>query len=90
MPTSKIKKDAREGKGTVKSLEKKWDTAKDAAKKSAKNPKNPWPLAMHIYENETKGTALNAAQRLKAADDLVDEANDAASAADADAAQSGE
>lgn len=67
MPTSKIKKDAREGKGSVPSLEKKWDKAKDAA--GSKGGKQNWPLTMHIYENETKGSAmpqLNAATRLAA------------------------
>jgi hypothetical protein len=56
MPTSKIKKDAREGKGSVPSLEKKWDKAKGAAGK--KGGKQNWPLTMHIYENETKGNTV--------------------------------
>lgn len=51
MPTNLIKHDVKEGKGSKKSLEKKWDRAKGIAKKGAKNKKNPWPLAVHIYEN---------------------------------------
>jgi len=56
MPTSKIKKDAREGKGTVKSLEKKWDKAKDAAGKD--HGDQNWPLTMHIYKNMTHSAAV--------------------------------
>lgn len=67
MPTNMIKKDAREGKGTVKSLEKKWDKAKDAAGK--KDGKQNWALTNYIYQRQTKGNImpeLNAASRLKA------------------------
>lgn len=51
MPTSKIKKDAREGKGSVKHLEHEWDEAKKDA--GAKGGKQNWPLTMHIYEKRT-------------------------------------
>lgn len=67
MPTSKIKKDVREGLGTKKSLEKKWDKAKEAAGKGP-GGKPKWPLVMHIYQNMTHQasaiTAANAVQRL--------------------------
>lgn len=64
MPTSKIKKDARDGKGTVKSLEKKWKKAEDAAGKD--HGEQNWPLTMHIYKNMTHQASLHieAAQRL--------------------------
>lgn len=52
MPTSKIRKDAREGKGSVKKLEKDWSKAKEAAKGEGKGG-NDWPLTMYIYEKET-------------------------------------
>jgi hypothetical protein len=69
MPSNLIKKDAREGKGSKKSLEKKWDRAKDIAKKS--DADEPWALTTHIYKNIRDAKAsvldqveLNAAQRL--------------------------
>lgn len=57
MPANQIKHDAREGKGTVKSLEKKWDRAKDAAGK--KGGEQNWALTNHIYQNmkKSKGSA---------------------------------
>jgi hypothetical protein len=70
MPTSKIKKDAREGKGSTQSLEKKWDESKDAAK--GKHGKNNWPLTMYIYKKKTHQASteepiqINSAARLKA------------------------
>lgn len=65
MPTSKIKKDAREGKGSVPSLEKKWDKAKSVTPKKGGKPN--WPEVMSIYENMTKGSSmkLEATARLK-------------------------
>lgn len=63
MPTSKIKKDAKDGKGTVKSLEKKWDKAKDAA--GEEGGEQNWPLTMHIYKNMThQACRLEAVARL--------------------------
>lgn len=69
MPTSKINKDAREGKGSKKTLEHKWDEAKDAAGK--KGGKQNWPLTMYIYKKKTHQasaeiSASNALSRLKA------------------------
>lgn len=58
MPTNKIKHDVKKGLGSEKSLEKKWHKAEDIAKKGAKNKKNPYPLAMHIYENSLKSANL--------------------------------
>jgi predicted nucleic acid binding AN1-type Zn finger protein len=67
MPTSEIRKDAREGKGSVKSLEKKWDKAKDASKKST-GKDDDWALTNYIYKKERDAcvgsTELNAASRL--------------------------
>lgn len=66
MPTNMIKKDAREGHGTVPSLEKKWDKAKDASEKST-GKDDDWALTNYIYQNEKKhhgSVELNAAQRL--------------------------
>ena len=57
MPNNMIKKDSREGKGTVKSLEKKWDKAKDAAGQSKTNDK--WALVNHIYQNSLKSNFIS-------------------------------
>jgi hypothetical protein len=65
LPTNEIKKDAREGKGTVKSLEHKWDKAKDASKKST-GKKDDWALTNYIYQKERDASVqLNAANRLE-------------------------
>lgn len=68
MPTPYIKKLSKEGKGSVKTLEKKWDKAKDVAKKEGK-PKN-YGLITHIFKKmshaSTKPIKIEAAQRLKA------------------------
>lgn len=66
MPTNEIKKDAREGKGTVPSLEKKWDKAKDASKKST-GKGDDWALTNYIYEKERDASVLNAGTRILAA-----------------------
>jgi hypothetical protein len=50
MPSNLIKHDVKEGKGSKKTLEKKWDRAKKIAKKGAKNPKDSWALTTYIYE----------------------------------------
>jgi len=66
MPTSKINKDAREGKGSKKTLEKKWDESKSAAKGG--HGKNNWPLTMYIYKKKThqaSSTLANAIVRLQ-------------------------
>lgn len=52
MPNSMIKKDAREGKGSTKSLEKKWDRAKDAA--GTKDGEQNWALTNYIYHQQLK------------------------------------
>ena len=51
MPNSMIQKDAREGKGSTKSLEKKWDRAKDAA--GTKDGEQNWALTNYIYQKMT-------------------------------------
>lgn len=79
MPTSLIKKDAREGKGTTKNLEKKWDNAKDASKKST-GKGDDWALTNYIYQkmrdsSKSKKHAsveLNAASRVLATEVLAD------------------
>jgi len=48
MPSNLINKDAREGKGSKKSLERKWDRAKDAAGK--KDGEQNYALTTYIYE----------------------------------------
>ncbi|BAG41556.1 hypothetical protein [Ralstonia phage phiRSL1] len=67
MPTSKIKKDSREGKGSVKSLEKKWD---EAGEKTPSDVDNPYAYQMSIYKNMThQASTMNvtaAVQRLAA------------------------
>lgn len=65
MPTNEIKKDAREGKGSVPSLERKWDKAKDASKKST-GKDDDWALTNYIYQKERDATVLNASTRLLA------------------------
>lgn len=67
MPNSMINKDAREGKGSKPALEKKWDKAKDASKKST-GKDDSWALTNYIYQKEKKAAAVttNAASRLKA------------------------
>lgn len=63
MPTNEIKKDAREGKGSVPGLEHKWDSAKDASKKST-GKDDDWALTNYIYQKERDASVLNAAARL--------------------------
>jgi len=50
VPNNLIKHDVAKGEGSKKSLEKKWDKAKDAAKKS--DAKEPWALTNYIYQRE--------------------------------------
>jgi hypothetical protein len=57
MPNQMIKKDAREGKGSTKQLEKKWDRAKDAAGKD-KGEQN-WALTNYIYQKMTSSADKN-------------------------------
>jgi hypothetical protein len=66
MPTNEIKKDAREGKGSVPSLEKKWDKAKDASKKST-GKSDDWALTNYVYQKERDASVmeLNATTRLE-------------------------
>jgi len=64
MPNNMIKHDVREGEGSKKSLEKKWDKAKKAADKS--DADEPWALTNYIYQKEKKASVLNAATRLLA------------------------
>jgi hypothetical protein len=66
MPNSMINKDAREGKGSKKSLEHKWNKAKDAAGK--KDGEQNWALTNYIYQQEKKASTIktNATARLKA------------------------
>jgi hypothetical protein len=66
MPANQIKHDVKEGKGTTKSLEKKWDKAKDASKKST-GKDDDWALTNFIYQKERDASVqLNAAARLAA------------------------
>jgi hypothetical protein len=60
MPTNEIKKDAREGKGSVPSLEKKWDKAKDASKKST-GESDDWALTNYIYQKERDASVVHTA-----------------------------
>lgn len=53
MPNSMIEKDAREGHGSKESLEKDWDKAKDASKKST-GKDDSWALTNYIYQKEKK------------------------------------
>jgi len=67
VPSNLIKKDVREGKGSKKSLEKKWDRAKKAAGKG--DAEDKWALTTHIYKNMRDASVLdqvetNAATRL--------------------------
>lgn len=66
MPNALIKKDSKRGKGSVKSLEKKWDRAKGAA--GEKNGKQNWALTNYIYQkmrdSKHASVQLNAATRL--------------------------
>ncbi|QRE00247.1 hypothetical protein [Burkholderia phage BCSR5] len=67
MPSNQIKHDVKEGKGTKKSLEKKWNRAEKIGKKGAKDKKNPWPLVQHIYQNmrDSKKASVQAGTRLQ-------------------------
>lgn len=67
MPTSKILKDSKEGKGSKKSLEKKWDEAKHSVEHS-NGGKDNWPETMSVYKKMTHQASiqLNATTRLKA------------------------
>ncbi len=55
MPNSMIQKDAREGKGSVQQLEKKWDRAKDAA--GDEGGEQNWALTNYIYQQMTAGSS---------------------------------
>lgn len=70
MPTAYIKKLAKEGHGTVQSLEKKWDEAKAAAKKEGKGENFAYVtgifqkmLGAHVFN---EGAVLEAKARLQA------------------------
>jgi hypothetical protein len=77
MPTPYLKKLSEQGKGSVPSLEKKWDKAKGIAKGEGKG--DNYGLITHILQNETHtkpkskantmSVKLNAATRLLAAKD---------------------
>jgi hypothetical protein len=56
MPTSKIKKDAREGRGSVPGLEHKWDKAKKSVEHSNGGSDN-WPETMSVYKKMTHQAA---------------------------------
>ena len=76
MPAAVINKDAREGKGSKKSLEKKWKEAKDIVKDQYGTNEDKWGVVQTIYQNKRDAKAsvnqgvrqvkLNAAARLKA------------------------
>lgn len=67
MPVNQIKHDVREGKGTKQSLERDWDKAKDASKKST-GKDDDWALTNYIYQKERDASVeLNAAERLMGA-----------------------
>jgi hypothetical protein len=53
MPNSMIEKDAREGKGSKKSLEKDWDKAKEDSKEST-GKDDDWALTNYIYQKRKK------------------------------------
>ena len=63
MPNNIIKHDEKEGKGSKKSLEHKWDKAGKAAEKST-GKKDDYALQNYIYHKMTGGVQLNAAARL--------------------------
>lgn len=53
MPNNMINKDAREGHGSKKSLEKDWDEAKEASKEST-GKDDSWALTNYIYQKKKK------------------------------------
>lgn len=53
MPNSMIEKDAREGEGSKKSLEKDWDEAKKDSEKST-GKDDSWALTNYIYQKRKK------------------------------------
>ena len=63
MPTNKIKKDAREGKGSKKTLEKKWNEAKKSAEKSGQ--KDNYPYIMSIYKKMTHQASIISESALR-------------------------
>jgi len=73
MPNNMIKKDVKRGYGSKKTLERKWDEAKDAAKKG--HADEPYALTNYIYQKKKKSESsvldkvdLNAARRLMASE----------------------
>lgn len=66
MPAAQISKDAREGKGSKESLEKKWKEAKDIVKDEYGDDDNHWGVVQKIYQNKRDASAINATSRLKA------------------------
>lgn len=73
MPTNEIKKDAREGKGTVPSLEHKWDKAKGASKKST-GKSDDWALTNYIYQKERDASVTASSRLLASAESEIREA----------------
>jgi hypothetical protein len=70
MPTPYIKKLSREGKGSVPSLEKKWDKAKEAAGKQGHA--KDYGYVTNIFKKMSHASLqLQAAQRLRASDPFV-------------------
>jgi hypothetical protein len=74
MPNSMIDKDVRRGKGSKQSLEKKWDKAKDASKKST-GKDDDWALTNYIYQRE-KDSHKHESSMLEAATRLIATAED--------------
>jgi hypothetical protein len=73
VPNPMIKKDVKRGYGSKEKLERKWDEAKDIAKKG--HADEPWALTNFIYQRKKKAKSsvldkvdLNAARRLIASE----------------------
>ena len=69
MPTAYIKKLAREGKGSVESLEKKWDEAKSKAKEEGKA--EDYALITHIFQSSLGIANLKAESSTEKANDMA-------------------
>jgi hypothetical protein len=71
MPTGYIRKLSKEGKGSVESLEKKWDEAKAAAKKEGKGENFAYitSIFQKLVHASTKPIRIEAMARLRATEE---------------------
>ena len=72
MPANQIKHDVKEGKGSKKSLEKKWKEAEDIVKDEYGTDDGKWGIVQKIYQNKREASVITrafidaAAKRIRA------------------------